>query len=159
MPSPSERVAQLKRDLQRSVDETIQGFLEIVDNKAMQRLEPHFMHGTIAASMRIERDGPFTGTLIYDAPHAAPAEKGSHPDFIPPLERIEEWVTVRGIATVDGEGNLMSSRDTAWLIARAIQERGSQGIHYLQGAVDEMEPNLLEDLVESFRLNTRGRGA
>ncbi len=102
-------------------------------------------------------------TIVADAPHAAPVETGSRPHF-PPIEPIERWVKLRGMQGLAGSStkrltgttsrgaagavagmiagmesggavSVDAPRQIAFLIARAISQRGTKPHHYMRGSL------------------------
>lgn len=77
------------------------------------------------------------GEFFNPVPYALPLETGRKPGKQPPTEAIQLWVTRK----LGLEGD--EARSVAFLIARAIGRRGTQGAYMLQDGWAQAEPIII----------------
>lgn len=66
-------------------------------------------------------------------------EYGRAPGKFPPIDKILEWITAKQILPhPDGNGNLPTEKQLAYLIARHIAEEGIEAGNYLNDTIDEI---------------------
>lgn len=90
------------------------------------------LSGSIAAHPATVTAGEITGKVGTPLQHAIPVELGTKPHF-PPLEPLEDWVR----AKLDVDDSQVSS--VAYLIARKISVRGTEGAHMFERGFEESE--------------------
>lgn len=79
------------------------------------------------------------GIVTNPVPHAIFAERGRGPGKQPPLDPIELWVRrVLGVAPDE-------SRSVAFLVARAIGRRGTEGAHMAEEGLEATRPIIEAD--------------
>ena len=62
-------------------------------------------------------------------------ENGTQPHF-PPIDAIERWIQVKHIVPMTNGGNIPSTRQLAYLIARGISKNGTKPTKTLQHVID-----------------------
>lgn len=73
------------------------------------------------------------------------AENGRRPGKMPPVSAILEWIEAKRIVPyADANGRVPSLNSLAFLIARKIGRDGTEGVHFLEKAVQETE---FEDII------------
>lgn len=90
---------------------------------------------------------------IWGVDYAKYVNDGRRAGSLPPVDAIEEWVKIRGIAQGD------EARGVAWAIAKAIEKEGSptQGSYKFsnngrrKGFIDQIAKEQLEALLQQFR--------
>ncbi len=83
------------------------------------------LKGSIAHQQPAWLAGELIGVVGTPLAHALPVELGTKPHF-PPVEPLEDWVR----AKLDVEDDEVSN--VAWLIARKISIRGTEGQHMFE---------------------------
>ena len=109
-------------------------------------------------------DGAF---VDVEAPHAAFVEHGTRPHW-PPLQPLIDWVIAKGLASAthgdrDRQGRFLpasqrvsskTQEENARAIARRIQvaiaQRGTKPIRFFRKAVDRIEPEIIEHIIEEW---------
>lgn len=95
-------------------------------------------HGTLRGSWTndVERAGEnVIGVVGTPLAYATPVDLGTRPHF-PPVEALMDWVKVK-FGVPDSE-----ARSIAFLIARKIAAKGTQGAGMLEAAIAAAEPQL-----------------
>ena len=83
--------------------------------------------------------GPdLVGRVFNPAEWAIPLEVGRKPGKMPPVDAIQYWVERKGLA--QGE----DSRQVAFLIARAIGRRGTEGAHMAERGMANATPAVVK---------------
>lgn len=77
------------------------------------------------------------GEVFNPLEYALPVETGRRPGKMPPVEAIQLWVTRK----LGLQGN--EAKSAAFLIARAIGRRGTQGAHMLEKGWQKAEPIII----------------
>ena len=66
--------------------------------------------------------------------------EGRGPGKFPPLDRIEEWITIKPVAPYpDAQGRVPSNKQLAFLIGRKIAQEGTEGKHLLDNAIENTQ--------------------
>lgn len=65
-------------------------------------------------------------------------ENGTRPHF-PPIEPIERWITVKHIVPRTNGGNIPTTKQLAFLIAREISKNGTKPTKLLQQTIDSSD--------------------
>lgn len=74
-------------------------------------------------------------------------EYGTRPHF-PPMDKILEWVRVKPVIPRPNEdGDLPSPKELAYLIARKISKKGTEGTDSLQNALDTINAEYKDKLI------------
>lgn len=95
-------------------------------------------HGTLKTSWTndVERAGEnVVGIVGTPLAYATPVELGTRPHF-PPVEALLDWVRIK-FGVPESE-----ARNIAFLIARKIASKGTQGAGMLEAAIAAAEPEL-----------------
>lgn len=79
------------------------------------------------------------GRVANPVEHAIFAEKGRAPGKMPPIDPIEIWV--RRVLGVGAD----QSRQVAFLVARAIGQRGTKGAHMAEKGLAAVRPLIVAD--------------
>lgn len=67
-------------------------------------------------------------------------EEGRGPGKFPPLDKIEEWITIKPIAPYpDARGKVPSNKQLVFLIGRKIAQEGTEGKHLLDNAIESTQ--------------------
>lgn len=77
-------------------------------------------------------------------------EDGRGPGKFPPLDRIEEWITIKPVAPYpDAQGRVPSNKQLAFLIGRKIANEGTEGKHLLDATIESTQDwiDLIEDAI------------
>lgn len=90
---------------------------------------------------------------IWGVDYAKYVNGGRRAGSLPPVDAIEEWVKIRGIAQGD------EARGVAWAIAKAIEKEGipTQGSYKFsnngrrKGFIDQITKEQLDALLQQFR--------
>lgn len=141
------------------------GVAAIVDNirtLPLTRFGPANASGQLAASVRYELTGNEEGARLtfYAASYALTLVFGRKPGKFPPLSQLLQWIENKGILPrPDEKGRVPSKKSLAFLIGRAIAEKGTI-LHQAQkpsqlldpitssAAVDELSTSLLPGVIE-----------
>lgn len=120
---------------------------EIVDNTA-------FASGRLFDSVRsvVEVDGHTIELSLSLEEYWKYVEEGRGPGRFPPLNKIEEWITMKNIAPYpDSRGKVPTVHQLAFLIGRSIAENGTEGKHLLDNALAHTEDwiRLIEEAIEA----------
>jgi hypothetical protein len=95
-------------------------------------------HGTLKTSWTNDVDGAGMNVIgIVGTPlaYAVPVELGTKPHF-PPVDALLDWVKIRfGVPEAE-------ARNIAFLVARKIASKGTEGAFMLERALDAAEPEL-----------------
>lgn len=87
-------------------------------------------------------------------------DKGTKPHF-PPISAIEKWITVKPVQPYPTakDGKLPTTRQLAYLIARKISEKGTEGTGFFTETQEDMnhawEGKIREALYRDFRTQVR----
>jgi hypothetical protein len=77
-------------------------------------------------------------------------EDGRGPGKFPPLDKIEQWISIKPVAPYpDARGKVPSNKQLAFLIGRKIAEEGTEGKHILENAMENTQDwiDLIEDAI------------
>lgn len=78
-------------------------------------------------------------------------EYGTRPHF-PPMDKILEWVMVKPVLPrPDANGRIPTPKQLAYLIARKISRKGTEGSHDLEDAITEINERYRDKLVYSLQ--------
>ena len=78
-------------------------------------------------------------------------EYGTRPHF-PPMDKILEWVMVKPVLPrPDANGRIPTPKQLAYLIARKISRKGTEGSHDLEDAIAEINERYRDKLVYSLQ--------
>lgn len=83
-------------------------------------------------------------------------EYGRKPGKMPPLEAIENWITVKRIIPhplqiKSGKSVLPTVKQLSFLIARKIGRDGTQGKHYFETAFEKVKREFLSKITEAIK--------
>lgn len=81
-------------------------------------------------------------------PHWKYLENGTRPHF-PPIDAIEQWITVKRIVPRSYNGKVPTTRQLAFLIARGISENGTKPTKLLQKTIDSAD-DLIAKLIDEL---------
>lgn len=95
-----------------------------------------------------EREGETLSVCISLLDYWKYLNYGTKPHF-PPVNAIEKWIEVKRIvpqvrALPDGKTYLPTVRQLAFLIARSISEKGTEGTQFFDKAVESLRDRLME---------------
>ena len=78
-------------------------------------------------------------------------EEGRGPGKFPPLDKIEQWITIKPVAPYpDAKGRVPSTQQLAFLIGRKIATEGIEGKHLLDRALETTQDwmELIDDAID-----------
>ncbi len=94
------------------------------------------LRGSIFASEEVLADNVI-GVVSTSMPYAVPVELGTKPHF-PPVEALRDWVeAVLGVSEEESES-------VAFLVARKISQKGTEGAYMFQRAFADCEAQIVE---------------
>lgn len=78
-------------------------------------------------------------------------EEGRAPGKFPPLDKIEQWITIKPVAPYpDAKGKVPTTAQLAFLIGRKIATEGIEGKHLLDRALETTQDwmELIDDAID-----------
>jgi hypothetical protein len=97
------------------------------------------LRGSITSELRGRRVSDLQGRVFSPMRHAAPVELGTKPHF-PPLQPLEDWVHAKfGV-------NGAQAKRIAFLVARKISVKGTEGTHMFEEGFSDNERQVLNIL-------------
>jgi hypothetical protein len=134
------------------IESTMQQALDLLEEQIAIRtpVNTGLLRGSIGTFIR-GRPLAIEGIVATPISYGVPVEYGRAAGKMPPVDAIEYWVKRKGIAPEGQE------RSVAFLIARAIGRRGTQGAHMFRDGFDASRPRieqmfdqLLTDMTEAL---------
>jgi hypothetical protein len=118
---------------------TMQAALDLLEQEIVTRMPVNtgLLRGSVATAIH-GRSPYIEGTVGTSLSYGLPVEYGRRPGKMPPVDAIEAWVTRKGFAPEGQEHKV------AFLIARAIGRRGTQGAFMFRDGLVAAEPRILQ---------------
>lgn len=88
-----------------------------------------------SASYRININGKYVEIIFKLQDYWKYLENSTKPHF-PPLQAIEQWITVKHIIPTTDNGKVPTTRQLAYLIGRDISKNGTKATKLLQKTID-----------------------
>lgn len=139
------------------VDAMVQS-LSVLKQEIVVRTPANFGH--LRGSIYTEINGTpanLEGMAATGILYGWPVERGRAPGKWPPRDAIELWVVRKGLA----EANTPEARSIAFLVARAIGQRGTKGaamfykgLEAATPAIDRIWSELLDSIVEQLAVGS-----
>lgn len=109
----------------------------------------HVASGSLVntASYNVEFNGVWLEVSFNLQEHWKYLENGTRPHF-PPIDAIEQWITVKRIVPRSYNGKVPTTRQLAFLIARGISENGTKATKLLQKTIDSADDIVAQILNE-----------
>lgn len=109
----------------------------------------HVASGSLVdtASYKVEFNGVWLEVSFNLQEHWKYLENGTRPHF-PPIDAIEQWITVKRIVPRSYNGKVPTTRQLAFLIARGISENGTKATKLLQKTIDSADDIVAQILNE-----------
>ena len=104
------------------------------------------------ASYKCTWDGKWFEITFRLADYWKYLENGTKPHF-PPIEPIERWITVKRIVPRTNGGNIPTTKQLAFLIARGISKNGTKPTKLLQKTIDgadDLINRLIDEITKQF---------
>jgi hypothetical protein len=128
---------ELRDAIQRELREKMRDITDEIFSDSQRNLvdEDKVDTGNLLRSGRVISDETSDGwpvfRITYNAPYASDVHYGREPGSMPPVGRLAEWVR-RNIDLEDDE----SPREVAFVIAKAIEDRGIEPTPFLENALN-----------------------
>lgn len=100
------------------------------------------------ASCKLNFNGRYLEVIFNLEEYWKYLENGTQPHF-PPVDAIEQWITVKHIIPTTNTGKVPTTRQLAYLIARGISEHGTKGTKLLQQTLDASD-DLISQLADAI---------
>ncbi len=120
------------------VTEAVQLLERLIKEATPEGAGPIHLRDTIYGQV-VSVEGATTGILGTPAVHGEPVESGTKPHF-PPVDAIRHWV----VHTMQIDGKEADS--VAFLVARAISRRGTEGAHMFKNTIGDNMARVLSIL-------------
>lgn len=137
------------------VNKRITDLIESLAERYRANLSPHKASGESSKftyDFRIE-DNVFT--VSFDlVDYWWYVENGRGPGKMPPISAIEKWIEVKPVIPDSRTGKVPTTKQLAFMIARSIGEKGTQGTHALDKTIrssDDIVDALKSELLTSIR--------
>ena len=89
-----------------------------------------------SASYKVNFNGRYVEVIFTIQDYWKYLENGTKPHF-PPIEAIEQWITVKHIVPTAINGRVPSTKQLAYLISREISISGTKPTKLLQQTIDD----------------------
>ena len=122
---------EITNELKAICAEFLERYKQAVENNG------HVASGSLVnnASYKIEINGTWVELSFNLEQHWKYLEYGTRPHF-PPIDAIEQWITVKRIVPRSYNGKVPTTRQLAFLIARSISINGTKATKLLHKTVD-----------------------
>ena len=136
-----------------------------VRGKVVNRVASGNLLNSLTYKTRIRYNKPTVDfTVKGDAgQYADVIEFGRKPNSrMPPVSAIEQWIRIKPLKLRNRQGEFIKSTESAiksaaYAIAKSIGEKGIEGIHYYQEAIDDTWPEYQDQLMDAFVKDVENR--
>jgi hypothetical protein len=136
-----------------------------VRGKVVNRVASGNLLNSLTSKVRIRYNKPTVDfTVKGDAgQYADVIEYGRKPNSrMPPVSAIEQWIRIKPLKLRNRQGEFIKSTESAiksaaYAIAKSIGEKGIEGIHYYQDAINDTWPEYQDQLMEAFVKDVENR--
>jgi hypothetical protein len=158
----------LLNDYATAVVERAQSNLRIkrrVRGKVVNRVASGTLLNSLTYKLRIRYNKPTVDFTVKDAAgqYADVIEFGRRPNSkMPPVSAIEQWIRIKPLKLRNRQGEFIKSTESAiksaaYAIAKSIREKGIEGIHYYQDAINDTWPEYQDQLMDAFVKDVENR--
>ena len=136
-----------------------------VRGKVVNRVASGNLLNSLTSKVRIRYNKPTVDfTVKGDAgKYADVIEYGRRPGArMPPVSAIEQWIRIKPLKLRNRQGEFIKSTESAiksaaYAIAKSIGEKGIEGIHYYQDAINDTWPEYQDQLMDAFVKDVENR--
>jgi len=136
-----------------------------VRGKVVNRVASGNLLNSLTYKTRIRYNKPTVDfTVKGDAgKYADVIEFGRKPNSrMPPVSAIEQWIRIKPLKLRNRQGEFIKSTESAiksaaYAIAKSIGEKGIEGIHYYQDAINDTWPEYQDQLMDAFVKDVENR--
>jgi hypothetical protein len=136
-----------------------------VRGKVVNRVASGNLLNSLTYKTRIRYNKPTVDfTVKGDAgQYADVIEFGRKPNSrMPPVSAIEQWIRIKPLKLRNRQGEFIKSTESAiksaaYAIAKSIGEKGIEGIHYYQDAINDTWPEYQDQLMDAFVKDVENR--
>lgn len=139
-----------------NLERVLKEYAELIEQKYRERLEASRASGKLIDSVRVSvtSNGSNYTINIELLDYWYWVENGRQPGKFPPTDKIVQWISDKGIIPQpyqlpNGKQHNTTVEQLAYLIGRKIATDGTEGKHYLEDTINEINDGLLAAIKEA----------
>ncbi len=134
------------------IEEVLKKYADIIEKNYKSKLSDNRASGKLINSVKVETDGHLITIKLED--YWKYLEEGRKPGKFPPINQLISWIAEKNIQpkpyTLPNRKQVVpTEKQLAFLIGRAIKEKGIEPEPDLQETLDEVINNLVRDLAKA----------